>query len=145
MRQQTIEMFAYLLHESCRASVAAGTTLAHATDPSKVRPFQDWQDLPPEVRSGRRMTSEAFLVKYEIGRVGIDLDPARPVYADEVAVAIHEAERGAVDAGLVAVKLDRPWVPFADLPEAAKAGRIRQAKFLTERFALVPRQAALFA
>lgn len=137
-------MFAYLLHESCRASVAAGTTLAHATDPSKVRPFQDWQDLPPEVRSGRRMTAEALLAKYEVGRVGIDIMVEVPVYAAEVAAAIHEAERGAVEAGLVAVKLDRPWVPFAELPEPAQAGRIRQAKFMMERFALMPRQAALF-
>lgn len=45
----SVALLAILIHEAGRPAVAAGETLAHATDPAKVRPFVEWADLPPRV------------------------------------------------------------------------------------------------
>lgn len=139
----TIELLAFAIHESCRASVAAGKTLAHAVAPDKVVGFKEWHELPPEARAGKRLTAENFLRRFEVGRCGIDLEVSQPVYAIDVARAIHESEAEAVRHGLAIVKLDRPWTEYDDLPELAREGRLMQGQFIAERFALIPRQGRL--
>ena len=119
---------AIIYHDSGRAPVADGQTLAHAVQSPQVRPFIEWPDLPADVQAGRRMTARALLDRYMIG------EPVDgPASTEDLAAAIHDAERGAIDAGLVLVKLNRPWIPFAELPEPAKEGRRRQARYLLAR------------
>lgn len=129
----TTHLLAILLHESGRAPVAAGQTLAHAVQSPQTRPFVEWPDLPAEVQQGRRLTASNLLARFNV-----DADPfpdfgTEPVSEDTLAVEIHAAEREAVDRGLVLVKLNRPWVEFVNLPEQAQEGRRRQARYLLAR------------
>lgn len=128
-------LLAILLHESCRASVAARDTLAHAVAPAQTRPFVEWPDLPPHVQEGRRQTAKNLLAKYIIGAAFPDFGTGAT--ERELAAAIHLAERDAIAAGNVLVQLNRPWVSFEDLPEAAQAGRLRQAAYLRARVFIV--------
>lgn len=128
----TTLLLAILYHESGRAPVAAGETLSHAVQSPQARPFVEWPSLPSDARAGRLMTARALLERYDISVVIPDLG-TEPVSVDDLARAIHECERGAVEAGLVLVKLDRPWVAFADLPAQAQEGRRRQAQYLLAR------------
>lgn len=138
MDSTTVLLLAILYHESCRVSVAAGDTMAHAVDPAKVRPFVEWPDLPDHVKQGRRLTVTRLLERFHVGEVFPDFGSGE--ISETLAAAIHEAERAAVDQGLVLIKLDRPWTEFADLPEQAKDGRRRQARFLLERLFIVAKR-----
>lgn len=131
-------LLAVLLHESGRAPVAAGQTLAHAVAPPQARPFVEWPDLPAEVQLGRRVTARNLLECFDVGEVFPDLG-TEPVSVDQLAAAIHECEREAIERGLVLVKLDRPWIPFGELPEQAQEGRRRQARYLLARVWWTPR------
>lgn len=124
-------LLALLYHESGRAPVKDGQTLAHTLQPQE-RPFIEWPELPTEVQLGRRMTARGLLLRFDIGDPIPDFG-TWPVSVDALATAIHEAERAAVERGLVLEKLNRPWVPFNELPEAAQEGRRRQARFLLAR------------
>lgn len=141
MRHTAIYLLALLLHESGRAPVQEGLTLAHAVQSPQARPFIEWPDLPAEVQHGRKMTADRILDRFHVGDPFPDLG-AEPVSVDELAAAIHEAERAAVEAGYVLVKLGRPWVPFRELPEQAQEGRRRQARFLMSRAFFAPRNTA---
>ena len=127
-------LLAALYHESCRRPVAEGTTLAHAENQAK--PFTEFGDLPSEVKRGRILTASELLQKIEITGITDDSTGALDaVQVEWLAELIHTSEKAAVEAGLVAVKLDppRPWIEFADLPELAQQGRERQASFLLQR------------
>lgn len=126
-------ILAMQIHESGRAPVGAGQTLAHAVQSPQVRPFVEWTDLPPRVVAGRTMTAANILEVFEVAPVEFKRAPPDGML-EALAQAIHTAERAAVDAGFVLVRLNRPWVEFADLPEAARAGRMRQAEHLLQRF-----------
>ncbi len=134
-----IPLFALFLHESGRASVAAGDTLAHAV--GQPRPnFTDWPDLRPEARCGRQITAERLLEGHDFRP---RTHPPEEMHESEVlylANEIHKAEREAIERGLTVVKLDppRPWIPYDELPEPAKQGRQRQARWFIARFDLFP-------
>lgn len=135
-----IDPFVYTLarhvHDSGRAPVAAGQTLAHAVQSPQVRPFIEWIDLPPHVIAGRIVTAAGLLAAYDITpHVSVAYDDINDAMVADLAAAIHTAERKAIENELVLVKLNRPWVPFEDLPEQAQAGRKRQAFYLLQRFA----------
>lgn len=125
------------LHESGRASVAAGQTLAHAVQSPQVRPFVEWLDLPSHVIAGRIVTAAGLLERYEIAHI-VNPQPVDDRAIESLATMIHDSERKAIDNDLVLVRLNRPWVPFADLPEPAQQGRRRQAAYLFSRFEFVP-------
>lgn len=129
------------VHESGRAPVAAGQTLAHAVQSPQVRPFIEWADLPPHVIAGRIVTAAGLLAAYDITPHVPDVayDDINDAMVAELAAAIHTAERKAIENELVLVKLNRPWVPFAELPEQAQAGRKRQAFYLLQRFTFAAR------
>ncbi len=131
---------AFHLHESGRASVKAGETLAHAVQSPQVRPFVEWSDLPPEVIVGRTMTAARMLGVFDVIHHAPDAayDDINDQMVSELAAAIHEAERAAIDGGYVLVKLHRPWIPYAELPEQAQAGRRRQAFYLLQRYRFNP-------
>lgn len=131
-------LLAILYHESGRASVATGETMAHTVEPAKTRPFVEWPDLPDHVKQGRRLTACQLLERFHVGDPFPDLGSGETV--ESFAEAIHEAERPAVEQGLVLVKIDRSWTDYADLPEPAKAGRRRQATFLLARLFVVERR-----
>lgn len=133
-----VAMLAVIYHDSGRTSVVAGDTMAHAVNPSTVRPFVEWPDLPLEAGLGRLLTARRLLERFNVGEVMLDREDGETVAS--LAPAIHEAERAAVEQGLVLVKVDRPWCDFADLPEPAKAGRRRQANYLLDRLFIVARQ-----
>lgn len=134
-----IPLFALFLHESGRASVAAGDTLAHAV--GQPRPnFADWPDLRPEARCGRQITAERLLEGHDFRP---RTHPPEEMHESEVlylANEIHKAEREAIERGLTVVKLDppRPWIPYDELPEPAKQGRQRQARWFIARFDMFP-------
>ncbi len=131
LRDSAICLLAAVYHESCRPSVAAGDTLAHTV--GQARPFTEFPQLSDEARRGRELTAENLL-----GRFGFSTGSSMMIqpWVDDLAQAIHECEREAVELGLVVVKLNppRPWIPFADLPEPAQEGRRGQARYLLERF-----------
>lgn len=130
-----IYLLAILLHESGRASVAAGDTLAHAVAPKQTRPFVEWPDLPAHVQEGRRQTAKNLLSGHLMGAPFPDFGTGAT--EQDLAAAIHLAEREAISAGNVLIQLNRPWVAFGDLPEAAQAGRRRQAAYLRSRIFIV--------
>lgn len=124
------ELLAIAIHESGRASVAAGHTLAaHVGQP---RPFVEWDDLPEDVREGRRMTAGNLLRQVEFFSPGWEKPTGEQVLF--LAQALHLAEREAIERGLVAVKLDPPcpWIPFLQLPFPARHGRMSQARHLLQ-------------
>ena len=131
-------ILAALYHESGRTSVAVGDTLAHTA--GQARPFTEFGDLPRDAREGRLMTAENLARRIRV--VGFADQPSlSSVYdadVDRLAGIIHECEREAIEAGKVVVKLNppRPWIPFADLPPQAQAGRRRQAMFFLGRFSI---------
>lgn len=133
-------LLAFHLHESVRASVKVGETLAHAVQSPQTRPFVEWADLPPEVVAGRTMSAARLLGAFQVAPHVPDAayDDINDEMVSELAAAIHEAERAAVDGGFVLVKLNRPWVPYAELPEQAQAGRKRQAFYLLQRYRFNP-------
>lgn len=123
------------VHLSVRASVASGQTLAHAVAPAQTRPFVEWLDLAPHVVAGRTMTAARLLELYDVEMLAEGTgQPVSDDMINELAAEIHTAEKAAIDGGFVLVKLNRPWIAFAELPEPAQAGRRRQAAFLLERF-----------
>lgn len=132
------------VHLSGRAPVDAGQTLAHAVQSPQVRPFIEWPDLPPHVVVGRTMTACALLAAFEVVPHVPDVayDDINDAMVAELADAIHTAERAAIDSGHVLVKLNRPWIPYAELPEQAQAGRKRQAFYLLQRYRFSPRPVA---
>lgn len=135
---------ARLIHEAGRAPVVAGQTLSHAVQSPQTRPFIEWTDLPPHVIAGRTMTAAGLLARFEVKPHVPDVaydDISDDMVAD-LAAALHEAERKAIEGGFVLVRLDRPWVPFSDLPEQAQAGRKRQAFHLLQGLAFASRDAA---
>lgn len=151
-------LFAILYHESCRHPVLAGTTLAHSVGQS--RPFTEFADLRPEAMAGRIMTASTILERFDVPGVqrwmrhadvadntnySPDADIAREgLRADieNLAIAIHDAERGAVEKGWAAVALDppRPWIIFSELPSLAQEGRRSQARFLLARIVFAPKR-----
>lgn len=135
-----VYLLAVLLHESCRRSVAEGKTLA-ATCGVHVD-FAEWPDLHPRVHHGRRLTARGLLQRFEIGEPLPDLG-TDPVGDRDLAIAITECERAAVEAGDVQVMLAKPWTTFDDLPEAAREGRLMQARYLKERAFFMPRAGRL--
>lgn len=141
MYHTAVYLLAVLLHESGRQPVAEGKTLAHALKSPQVRPFAEWPDLPADVQNGRRMTARGLLELFHIGEPFPDFG-TDPVSDRDLAEAIHESERKAVEAGTVVVKLNRPWTPFADLPPEAQEGRLMQARYLKARAFFAPRQVA---
>lgn len=140
MHTPFVILLAFHIHESGCAPVKAGETLAHAVQSPQVRPFVEWPDLPPEVVVGRTMTAARLLAAFEVVHHAPDAayDDINDEMVSELAAAIHEAERAAVDGGYVLVKLNRPWVPYGDLPEQAQAGRKRQAFYLLQRYRFNP-------
>lgn len=132
-----VSILAFHVHESGRASVAAGQTLAHAVQSPAVRPFVEFADLPPRVVAGRTMTASRLLDVFEVKPHAPDVayDDINDEMIVELAQEIHAAERAAIDAGMVLVQLNRPWVGFSDLPEQAQTGRKRQAVYLLGKFA----------
>jgi hypothetical protein len=141
MLNTAVCLLAVILHESGRQPVAEGKTLAHALKSPQVRPFSEWQDLPAEVQNGRRMTARGLLELFHIGEPFPDFG-TDPVSDRDLAEAIHECERKAVEAGRVVVALNRPWTPFAELPPEAQEGRLMQARYLKARALFAPRQVA---
>lgn len=139
MYHTAIYLLAVMLHESGRQLVAEGKTLAHALKSPQVRPFSEWPDLPAEVQHGRRMTARGLLELFHVGEPFPDLG-TDPVSDRDLAEAIHESERKAVEAGRVVVSLGRPWTPFDELPEIAREGRMMQARYLKARAFFAPRQ-----
>lgn len=137
LRATAIYVLAVLYHESERAPVAAGETLA-AAERLAALPFVEWGDLPAHVQRGRRMTAEQLLARFSVGAPFPDLG-AQPVGVEDLAAAIHEAERPAVEQGLVLRNLGRPWIPFDQLPAPAQDGRRRQARYLLGRAFIAPR------
>lgn len=131
-----IYLLAALLHESCRQLVAEGKTLAHSM--GLQTDFAEWPRLHPRVHDGRRRTAELLLRRYVIGEPLPDLG-TDPVGDADLASSIHECEREAVEAGDVVVNFDRGWVPFSDLPDVAREGRLMQARYLKERAFFMPR------
>lgn len=133
-----IPLMAALLHESVRGSVEAGNTLAHAS--GQARPYTEYSRVSDEVRRGREMTAERLLEQFEFtSRDRSAATGARAIPEAQInafAVSIHEAERAAIEAGLVAVKLNppRPFTSFDQLPPQAQAGRKAQARWFLERF-----------
>lgn len=128
-------LLAVVLHDAGRQPVAAGQTLAHAVDPA-MRFFIEWPDLPEHVRQGRLLTAERLLEVVEIAGIEHVAEDGQPIpqeAVDWLAEAIHNAERAAIEAGLVLVKLNRPWVAFAELPEQAQEGRRGQARYILGR------------
>lgn len=129
-------LLAAIYHESSRPSVEAGTTLAHAV--GQARPFTEFNGLSADARKGREATALRLLERFDFN----NFDYSAPAMDMEVlARGIHEAERYAVDRGWTVVKIDppRPWVTFDDLPEVAREGRRRQARYFLERFIVTPR------
>lgn len=133
-------LLAALYRESSRRSVAEGTTLAHVV--GQAQPFTEFGDLPDTAKRGLILTASALLQQIDITDVADD--PQGPPNADQLAwlaEVIHNAEREAIEAGLVAVKLDppRPWVEYSELPAGAQQGRQQQAAFFLQRFQIEPR------
>lgn len=136
----SIILLAALYHESCRHAVQQGQTLAHAV--GQPCSFTEFADLPPDAMRGRMLTAELLLRAH-------DFEPLPPMGdavrdgpdVDDVARAIHRAERGAIRRGWTVVKLNppRPWSPFDVLPEAAQNGRRHQARFFLARFSVRPK------
>lgn len=133
-------LLAALYHESCRPGVAAGTTLAHAV--GQARPFTEFADLSADAMRGRINTASELLGRYSIAHTVDRMERASDHEVEQLAQAIHECEKTAVDRGWTVVKLDppRPWITFADLPEPAQAGRRKQAKYLLDRLVLSKRE-----
>lgn len=136
--QQSAIILAALYHESGRTSVAAGDTLAHSA--GQAKPFTEFGHLSAEAREGRLMTAANLerRVRFspEWPPTYVPGDGTYEDRVDELAHIIHEAERDAIEAGKVVVKLNppRPWIPFEQLPDVAQAGRRRQAGFFLDRF-----------
>lgn len=138
---QVTLLLAALYHESGRISVAAGDTLAHSV--GQARPFTEFGDLEVDARDGRLLTAMNLEQRIHISgfRPATSLnEPADQAEfqadVEWLARAIHDAEREAIELGKVVIKLNppRPWIPFEQLPEAAQAGRRRQATFFLARF-----------
>jgi hypothetical protein len=129
-------LLAVLYHESGRASVQAGATLAHSV--GQAKPFTEWSDLRQEARMGREMTAKELLRRFEFAPVSAWLEPTT-LAIENLAEVIHECERLAIDRGWTVIVLDprRPWIPFSDLPEVAKTGRRNQAQFFLARFDVI--------
>jgi hypothetical protein len=133
-----ITLMAVIYHESGRPSVAAGSTLAHSL--GQGRPFAEFAEIRPEARRGRELTAERLLQRFLF--LGLHTrDHNTQVEVEDLARAIHECERKAIELGLVVVVLDppRPWIEFDALPEQAQEGRRNQARYLLERFVVVAR------
>ena len=129
-------ILAAIYHESGRASVQSGATLAHAV--GQAKPFTEYGDLRPEARQGREMTATELLRRLKFNsRTGFE--PTTPA-VDDLAATIHECERPAIDRGWTVIVLDppRPWIPFAELPEGAREGRRNQARYFLARFDVAP-------
>lgn len=136
-------LLAALYHESGRTSVAAGDTLAHAV--GQAKPFTEFDALSEDARDGRHLT--AMNLEQHVQFTGFTsrdpsaIGPLDLHKAQQAALAriIHDAEREAIELGKVVVKLDPPraWIPFEQLPEAAQAGRLRQAAFFLARFDVI--------
>lgn len=136
-------ILAALYHESGRASVAAGDTLAHTA--GQAKPFTEFYDLSEDARDGRLLTAMNLEQRVRFVGFAFPLQPTMNEPADQAqhdadvrrfARLIHDAEREAIELGKVVVKLNppRPWIPFDELPEPAQAGRRRQAAFFLARF-----------
>ena len=136
-------VLAALYHESVRTSVAAGDTLAHTA--GQAKPFTEFNMLPEDAREGRLMTAANISRRVRIvgfAQVQSLNEPAtiaqHDADVDRLAVIIHEAEREAIEANKVVVKLNppQPWIPFSELPTPAQQGRRRQAAFFLARFSI---------
>jgi hypothetical protein len=139
-----IWLLAALYHASTQQPVTEGKTLAHALGGQGLRPWCEWTELPATVQDGRRRTACGLLERYHIGEPFPDFG-TDPVSDLELAEAIHDAERKAVEQGQALVNLGRPWTPFAELPEIAREGRIMQARYLKARAFFAPRELDEFA
>lgn len=136
MYHSAIYLLAALYHESGRPSVAAGNTLAHTV--GQARPFTEFADLDVEARMGRVLTARTMMERFSFESIdgpaaqsgdlsrqpGGGLIAASPAAVEAVAQAIHECERPAIE---------RPWIPFGELPAPAQEGRRGQARYLLER------------
>jgi hypothetical protein len=134
----SVLFLAAIYHEACRAAVTAGSTLAHAV--GQAKPFTELADLRVEALQGRLLTATELLGRFDFtGFAPAGLPDAAKV--EQLAAAIHECERPAIDRGWTVVQLDppRPWIPFADLPELAREGRRWQARYLLRMFVVSPR------
>ena len=146
----TATILAVVYHDSGRPSVAAGSTLAHSL--GQGRPFVEYRDLRPQARQGREMTAQGLLQRFVFNSITLFAadqhsrgnPPAEAdvgaIDVDTLARGIHECERPAIEAGMVAVVLDppRPWIPFDALPAQAQDGRRSQARYLLDRFFILP-------
>lgn len=102
-------ILAHQIHESGRASVSSGQTLAHTVEPAKTRPFIEWDALPPRVIAGRVITAAGLLTAYNVTKHVPDVayDDINDAMVSELAEAIHNAERKAIEGGFVLIQLDR--------------------------------------
>lgn len=141
--QQSTLVLTALYHESGRSSVAAGDTLAHSV--GQAKPFTEFDALTGDAREGRLLTATNLMQRIVFTGLVPTTSLNEPLDQAEhltkvawLAVVIHDSEREAIERGLVVVKLNppRPWIPFADLPDVAKAGRRRQAAFFLNRFTI---------
>lgn len=132
-------LLAALYHESCRRPVADGTTLANAV--GQAQKYTEFADLRGDVLRGRLTTATELLERFKISALVERIEPVSDRQLEQVASAIHECERTAIDRGWTAVVLDppRPWIAFADLPVLARTGRFAQAKYLLDGLDLQPR------
>jgi len=83
-------------------------------------------------------TAQELLRRFEFTPIPAGLEPTTPAI-DNLAEAIHECERPAIERGWTVIVLDppRPWIPFSELPEVAKTGRRNQAQFFLSRFDVI--------
>ncbi len=123
------------LHEAGRPAVEAGETMAAALGAEgetpillPVRVFVEWADLPPRVRHGRLLTAchlAAGLIMGESVPPG-----ATRISGAALAREIHNSEPSAYHFGLTLRPIGVPWLNYDNLPDAARAGRLRQAEAL---------------
>lgn len=123
------------LHEAGRPAVEAGETMAAALGAEgegaslrPVRVFVEWADLPPRVRHGRLLTACRLAAGLVLGE---SVPPgATRISGAALAREIHNSEPGAYHFGLTLRPIGVPWLNYDNLPEAARAGRLRQAEAL---------------
>lgn len=126
MRIAASTMLARLLHESGRRAVERGENIAEQTT------FIEWVDLHARVKQGRTMTACAMLDSMLIDAAPAPAGSTR-LSGECLAREIHKCEKAAIESGHTARQHSTTWVPFDELPEAAKRGRMAQAEYLEKR------------
>ena len=123
MRVAAVNLLARLLHESGRQPVQRGENLAQQST------FVEWADLHARVKQGRAMTASAMLDSMIIAAAPAPAGSTR-LSGECLARELHRCEKAAIESGFTARQHSTTWIPFDELPEAAKKGRMAQAEFL---------------